>query len=671
MVSEAQSKNFKLLLPMAHYWMAIGDFYQNRLSETNRKLKTALLEAESASNAFEVDHAAETLASYYAILGEFEPAISFAGRMLSFKGLYRENSGQSKRDLGTLALLSLKLEFRATSYNYSIEKLNLVRGDKPTTRTLSDAYSNVIYAAMAREDFPTALLYANESLAIALGNSQAEDIRTTAHAHAMIADVKSEMKDYSQALVDYDEALSLYKQLPELTTDLYRIHKGKLFCFHKLNQRENFTAELKLVTSLSEQYRATIREDESRQAFFANEQAVFDLAVDNALRTGASRTAYEYAEASRARSLLDFVNSEKSIAEVEKDFGAVAEPLSLDQLQNRLPEQVQLVQYAVLADRLVIWVVTNKQLTLIEKPVTSADLEKKIAAYQTAIIRKASAASLQPAARELYDILIPPGLASDKQLCLIPDKVLHQLAFASLVSPSGKFLLQDFALSYAPSASVMVLATGIALNKQRFNEESILSVGNPDYEREENLNLPDLASAEIEAMTIAADYRKSVHLVGSDATKAAFLHNFVSMEVTHFAGHFVSNSQSSGNSKLLFAQGTLRSSELSRYKLPLTKLVVLSACETGFERYNQSEGAIGIARTFLALGAPLVVASEWKVDTEPTKDLMISFHRNRTRKGMTTIESLRQAQLEILAKGETSAPFYWAAFSLFGGHASY
>jgi CHAT domain-containing protein len=185
------------------------------------------------------------------------------------------------------------------------------------------------------------------------------------------------------------------------------------------------------------------------------------------------------------------------------------------------------------------------------------------------------------------------------------------------------------------------------------------------------LNLPDLRDAEAEAKAIVTNYEKSVELLGSDATKEKFLRNVAGVEVVHFAGHFVANRQSPGNSKLLFAGGELRSSELSAYRLPLAKLVVLSACETGFERYSKSEGAIGIARTLLALGAPLVVGSQWKVDSEPTKDLMIAFHHNRKEEKMTTAESLRQAQLEMLSREQTSAPFYWAAFSLFGGFANY
>jgi CHAT domain-containing protein len=50
---------------------------------------------------------------------------------------------------------------------------------------------------------------------------------------------------------------------------------------------------------------------------------------------------------------------------------------------------------------------------------------------------------------------------------------------------------------------------------------------------------------------------------------------------------------------------------------------------------------------------------------------MIAFHHNRKEEKMTTAESLRQAQLEMLSREQTSAPFYWAAFSLFGGFANY
>ena len=213
---------------------------------------------------------------------------------------------------------------------------------------------------------------------------------------------------------------------------------------------------------------------------------------------------------------------------------------------------------------------------------------------------------------------------------------------------------------------MLVWATENARQKDLITHERLLSIGNPDFDRDENPNLADLGSAAAEAKSIAGDYQGSVSLLGSEATKDRFLRDFTAANVIHFAGHFLPNRQSPANSKLLFAGGELRASELGTYKLPQAKLVVLSACETGFERYDKSEGAIGIARTFLALGAPLVVASQWKVDSEPTKDLMIAFHRNRKVNQMTSAESLRQAQLEVLRNGPTQSPYYWAAFQMQG-----
>jgi CHAT domain-containing protein len=248
---------------------------------------------------------------------------------------------------------------------------------------------------------------------------------------------------------------------------------------------------------------------------------------------------------------------------------------------------------------------------------------------------------------------------------------LSQLPFASLISDRNNFLLEDFAVSYSPSASVFILTTENAKHKQSDKAETLLSVGNPAFDRAENPSLADLPEAQTEAEEIAKLYPQAKPLIGENAVKEAFLNDFTSAEVVHFAGHFISHKDSPGNSKLLFAGADLRSFELAEKKLPASKLVVLSACETAFERYNQSEGAVGIARTFLALGTPVVVASGWKVDSEATKDLMIAFHKNRRVHNLSSIEALRRAQLEMLKTQNLSAPFYWSAFSIVGGYAVY
>ena len=671
-ITNAERRKFIVLVPPAYYWLGRGDFQLNQISEANKHFKIALRWAEAGKNAFEVQHSGEVLAESYSELGELGPALSYANKLLPDEGLYYQNPSQFFRNKGTLADLSLKLKFFSTCLSLSRERLTIAQENSPGSSHVNDSLRHMISAAAETKDFPTALKYANESKRIALSRPDSkENTRTTAEIYLLLADLENQTSDCNQALLDYDKALDLFGQLREFEDRLYQIHKGRLFCFEQLKLQADFVDELKTVVKLSEEYRMTIREDSSRQAFFANEQVVFDLATANAIKERDSLGAFTFVEESKARSLLDFVESGKSIAEAEKDFGPVAQPLSLAEIQARIPNQVQLLEYAMLPDRLEIWLVSGTRFDLAEKSITAAELEKKITTYQALIVGKAPAADIRQAGQELYELLIPPNLAPGKHLCLVPDKVLHQLAFATLVSRTGKYLLEDYALLYAPSASVLVLATENARQKEQAANESLLSIGNPDFDREDNPGLADLRAAEVEAKAIAGDYRNSQDLVGGAATKDKFLEKFANVEVIHFAGHFVANRLSPGNSKLLFAGGDLRSSELSAYKLPQAKLVVLSACETGFERYNKSEGSIGIARTLLAMGAPLVVASQWQVDSEPTKDLMIAFHRNRKQKGMNSADSLRLAQLELLRRDETKAPFYWAAFSLFGGYANY
>lgn len=670
-VSSGETQRFKLLQPSASYWLGMGDYSQNRFSEGVRNLRTALRLAETGNNIFEVRHVEDALARAYSNLGELEPAVFYSSRTLFDGKLQYEGLNQWLRSKGTLADLTLKLNLFSTAYNVSRERFYVTQKYAPRGIQFNDALRHVVNAALARKDYAVALEHANQSLSIASeGSNDTRNLRTRADIYRLLGDVKRQAQDYRGALVDYDQALDLYTYLPEVTVNAYEIHKGKLFCFQELKERESFAAELKTVLALSEVYRGTIREDSSRQAFFASEQNVFDAATGNAIGENDFAGAFAFVENSKARSLLEFVGSQKSIAEVENDFSSVGRPLSFAEIQTRLPEQVQVVQYAVLPNKVAIWTVSRSRFDFLEREITATELESKIAAYETAIVEKKTFAEIQPAARELYDLLIPANLASGKQLCLLPDKSLHRLAFNTLVSKEGRYLLDEYALFYAPSASVLVLASENAQHKSAPDSESVLAIGNPTFDREENPHLPNLESAATEARNVAANYSRSFELIGNDATKEKFLRQMANVDVVHFAGHYIANRQSPGNSKLLFAGGELRSFELSPFRLSTNRLVVLSACETGSGVYNKSEGAIGIARTFLALGAPMVIASQWQVDSEPTKDLMKAFHWNRQKKGMTSIESLRQAQL-AMRDSEKAAPFYWAAFSLFGGYGGY
>ena len=156
-------------------------------------------------------------------------------------------------------------------------------------------------------------------------------------------------------------------------------------------------------------------------------------------------------------------------------------------------------------------------------------------------------------------------------------------------------------------------------------------------------------------------------------------------DVIHFAGHYVANERSPLLSRLLLSrsahategdndtEGALTALDVYRMKLPRTRLVVLSACATAVERSYRGEGAIGIARPFMKAGAPLVVASLWPVDSEQTCQLMIDFQKHRKLDGMSSVQAVRLAQLDMLYSPDSNSrdPHTWAAFVTIGGFAEF
>jgi CHAT domain-containing protein len=94
-------------------------------------------------------------------------------------------------------------------------------------------------------------------------------------------------------------------------------------------------------------------------------------------------------------------------------------------------------------------------------------------------------------------------------------------------------------------------------------------------------------------------------------------------------------------------------------------LVTLSACRTALGKEVRGEGLVGLTWAFEYAGARSVLASLWEVDDASTAELMRQFYR-ALHDGAPTAKALRQAQIDLLRRPATSAPFFWAAFQLVG-----
>jgi CHAT domain-containing protein/Tfp pilus assembly protein PilF len=107
--------------------------------------------------------------------------------------------------------------------------------------------------------------------------------------------------------------------------------------------------------------------------------------------------------------------------------------------------------------------------------------------------------------------------------------------------------------------------------------------------------------------------------------------------------------------------GILTALEVTGLNLWGTKLVTLSACDTGVGKVKNGDGVYGLRRALVLAGAEAQIISLWPVSDRATQELMVSYYR-KLQEGQGRGEALRQAQLEMFRKVNRRHPYYWACF---------
>lgn len=567
---------------------------------------------------------ADQLSNIYTRLGNYHKAIEYQQRGLALISRSSVDPLQAWRSHFLMATPLHLLGLDAAATAFQKEALRVAMEAKlPYYICRSHIGLGLVYGSQRNYEEATR----NVQLAFDFAKNISSDaIRadTLAYSSLQLGHLYRQAGDFNKSMSSYDQVLKTYDG-SDYQGFLYAAHKGKLLSCIAQGGCPSVEQEIETTLSLFENYRSKILEEENKFIFFDAEQSVYDVVIDyeHAIKQNV-QAAFEFSERSRGRSLLDLTSTETPSRETHSNHAkgspaVFSRPMQLDEIRQRMPEQAQILQYSVLQHKILIWLVTKAGAQPFERTIDAKDLREKVSNYLQLLSSPPinNDEEVMRSATDFYELLIGPveqALDRNKQLCIIPDKVLNYLPYGAFFSrSSGKYLTQEYILTRAPSSTIFIIGSENARSKETATPEKLLSVGNPRFDHRAFPMLGDLPSAKREAEEVAAYYDSPFIITGDKALKSRVVSEMEKANVIHLALHAVVNEQSPLRSKLLFAKATssengsleddiLQSQEIYNIGLPQTRLVVLSACQTGAGRDYGGEGVISISRHFNCQG---------------------------------------------------------------------
>ena len=375
------------------------------------------------------------------------------------------------------------------------------------------------------------------------------------------------------------------------------------------------------------------------------------------------------------------------------------EPYKLPRIQEKLiDKEAALIEYFIGDENSFLVFVTKDDFS-IHKLSGSKELQERANDYikllSTKEVKEFRASA---AGKKLYQELIGcvgEKLAKIKKLTIIPDSNLNYLPFETLIQKEGSksrpiFLVEDYRISYAPSASSLINL----LERKRTSKikKDLLAFADPEYTLE-GKSRKETNAGEI-SREIYLEQGFDFYPLRYSGEEVKKISNFVKRKLReiytkeeakeekvkkislkdykliHFATHGLLDEKVPLRSSLVLTldedpeeDGFFQVREIYNTELN-TDLVVLSACQTGKGKLEKGEGVSGLSRAFLYAGAQSVLVSLWNINDRATSKFMGYFYKYLSQ-GKSKDKALQIAKIKMI-KSEYNRPFYWAAFVLNG-----
>jgi CHAT domain-containing protein len=358
--------------------------------------------------------------------------------------------------------------------------------------------------------------------------------------------------------------------------------------------------------------------------------------------------------------------------------------LSFKTIQDSIDEETLVIQYSIGEAGGISWWIAKGKVETHEVANKNELIQLIKLAHDEFIQKSRGDKNIQ---RLSHKLLLPlKAFKNVSKIYLVLDEPLNLIPFNALLDPrhENKKVLAESTKTQR-FASIQFLKS--IDNKQAFDSSKISSliiadpVTSADDDRlpvrlkiteEYSHSFTRLLGSKSEAKNIS-QFLKSGTINGFKANKEELLSsNFRNKSILHFATHAFFHPEISGLSSIVLStynekgennpSAYLRALEISNLELN-ADLVVLSGCETGVNKYDDSLGLGGLTESFMQAGSKNLIASLWKVDDQITNKMMTEFYRGYTN-GLTISDALNSAQKLIRDNPRTRHPKYWAGWFL-------
>ena len=327
-----------------------------------------------------------------------------------------------------------------------------------------------------------------------------------------------------------------------------------------------------------------------------------------------------------------------------------------------------LLSFAKLPAGYTVWIVNQRGIRSRLIPAASEEVDRVVRHFTRSCSNPASdPVLLRREGRAIYDLLIAPIADQLRQGTVIfeGDGAIAELPVQALVDRDGHYLSETFDLVWSEGLYYeATLRPGSVISPQ----SSLLAVAVPEGERTaDNEPLPDAIE---EAAAISKKFVSPRLLVGSDATMERVRRELSEVVVFHYSGH--AGLGPSGIGVILsHGSGTrtepilLTADELPAARLNRLQLAVLSACSTEMGKNAGIADPESLIRALLRAGVPHVVGTRWNLDSRSGATFAEKFYDSLLA-GNNPARALTEAAAKVRSFPETSHPYYWAGFNIFG-----